>query len=178
MNDLELVLLDKDKYKGFTVESNYTTTHYYDVEKNPNEIFSISLVKKSFGKEVKKHYLGILYEDWLENPSAFSLIKDGKVLGYLEVDRELWHNRLRTNEILILEEFRGKGFGTLLINKAKEIAKEEGFREIVLETQNCNTKAIDFYMKNGFIINGIDLSCYSNEDIDKKEVRLELVYRL
>lgn len=52
------------------------------------------------------------------------------------------------------------------------------FREIILETQSCNYKAIEFYIKNGFIINGIDLSCYSNDDIKKKEVRLELVYKI
>ncbi|NLK44818.1 MAG: GNAT family N-acetyltransferase, partial [Tissierellia bacterium] len=44
--------------------------------------------------------------------------------------------------------------------------------------QTCNTRAIDFYIKNGFIVNGIDLSCYSNDDVEKKEVRLELVYKL
>ena len=178
MSTLEIRLLDKNKFKDFALEFIYTTSHYYDVERNPNEIFSISLVKKPFAKEVKKSFIGKLYEDWLENPSAFSLNKDGQVLGYLEVDREAWNNRLRITEILVLDEFRGRGYGTILINKAKEISKEEGFREIILETQTCNTRAIDFYIKNGFIVNGIDLSCYSNDDVEKKEVRLELVYKL
>ena len=93
------------------------------------------------------------------------------------MDRESWSNRLRITEILVFDEYRRRGYGTVLINKAKEIAKVEGSREIILETQSCNTKAIDFYMKNGFIVNGIDLSCYSNDDVEKKEVRLELVYR-
>lgn len=174
---MEIKLLDKSKYKNFALEFKYTTTDYYDIEINLNEIFSISLVKKPFGREVHKSFIGRLYEDWLENPSAFSLIKDGQTLGYLEVDRETWNNRLRITEILILDKFRGKGYGTVLINKAKEIAKDENFREIILETQSCNTKAIEFYIKNGFKVNGIDLSCYSNDDVEKKEVRLEMVYR-
>ncbi len=174
---MEIRLLDKDEYKGYALEFKYTTTHYYDVERNHEGIFSITLVKKPFGIEIKKSFVGDLYPDYLENPSAFSLIKDGDVLGYLEVDRESWSNRLRITEILVFDEYRRRGYGTVLINKAKEIAKVEGSREIILETQSCNTKAIDFYMKNGFIVNGIDLSCYSNDDVEKKEVRLELVYR-
>lgn len=175
---MQITPLNPQQYKKFTIDFKYTTTYYYDIEINPNEIFSITLVKKSFGKEVQKGFTGKLYEDWLENPSAFSLTDDGQILGYLEVDRESWNNRLRITEILILDEFRGKGFGTVVINKAKEIAKEEGFREVILETQSCNSKAIDFYIKNGFRVNGIDLSCYTNNDVEKKEVRLEMAYMI
>jgi len=69
------------------------------------------------------------------------------------------------------------GYGKLLMEKAKSISKTEGFREIVLETQTCNTMAIDFYFSQGFQVNGIDLSSYTNEDIQAKEVRLELAYQ-
>lgn len=94
----------------------------------------------------------------------------------MEVDKEAWSNRLRITEILILDEFRGKGYGTILINKDKKIAKEEGFRQIILETQSCNTNTIDFYIKGGFKVGGIDLSCYSSDDVEKKEVRLKMAY--
>lgn len=58
------------------------------------------------------------------------------------------------------------------------MAKKEGFREIILETQSCNSKAVDFYIKNGFRVNGIDLSSYTNDDVDKREVRLEMTYKV
>ncbi|NLY85452.1 MAG: hypothetical protein GX077_03750 [Tissierellia bacterium] len=74
-------ILDKDKYKEFPLEISYTTTHYYDVVRNPKEIFSISLVKRPFDKVIKKSFIGKLYEGWLENPSAFPLTKDGQVLS-------------------------------------------------------------------------------------------------
>lgn len=80
--------------------------------------------------------------------------------------------------ILILDKCRGKDYGTLLINQAKEIAEKEEFREIILETQSCNSKAVEFYTKDGFKINGIDFSSYTNNDVEKKEVRLEMVYRV
>ncbi|MCQ4922387.1 hypothetical protein [Tissierella carlieri] len=40
------------------------------------------------------------------------------------------------------------------------------------------SKAIDFYIRNGFKVNGIDLSCYTNDDIGKNEVRIEMVCRM
>ncbi len=45
---------------------------------------------------------------------------------------------------------------------------------LVLETQSCNAPAIDFYVKNGFILIGFDSTAYSNEDVVKKEVRIEM----
>lgn len=45
---------------------------------------------------------------------------------------------------------------------------------VVLETQTCNTNAISFYKKNGFEIIGFDLYAYSNEDLDRHEVRIEM----
>ena len=38
---------------------------------------------------------------------------------------------------------------------------------IVLETQSCNKKAIDFYVKHGFSLIGLDMYAYSNEDPEK-----------
>lgn len=175
---MEIRLLDKNKYKDFNLEFKYTTNYYYDIEIDQNEIFSIKLVKKPYKEEVSKSFAGKLYQDWLEEPSAFLLSKEGKPLGYLEVDKESWSNRLRITELLILEEYRYLGYGTILIDKAIDIARKENLREIILETQSCNSKAMDFYMKNGFKVNGMDLSCYSNSDVEKREVRIEMVFKI
>lgn len=48
----------------------------------------------------------------------------------------------------------------------------------VLETQSCNENAIAFYNKNGFNIIGFDLYAYTNENLDKHEVRIEMGIRL
>lgn len=116
---MEIIQLNQQQYKNFNLEFRYTTTYYYDIEINCNAIFSITLVKKSFHTEVQKSFIGKLYEDWLENPTAFSLTNGRQVLGYLEVDRGYWNNRLRITEILILDEFRAKGYGSILVNRAK-----------------------------------------------------------
>ncbi len=60
------------------------------------------------------------------------------------------------------------------MNTILEAAKETGARMIILETQTCNEKAIKFYRKHGFDIIGFDLYAYSNTDIERHEIRIEM----
>ena len=57
---------------------------------------------------------------------------------------------------------------------AKAKAKAAGCRGMVLETQSCNVAAIACYQKHGFRFIGLDTTCYTNDDIGKREVRLEM----
>ena len=175
---VELIQLDPQEYKGFELVFRYETDTYYEVQRAPGELFTIRLVRNAFETTQKKGFEGHLFEDHLEAPSAFALYTGEQVAGYIEVDRETWHERLRVTEILVLEPFRRKGYGRMLMDKAKAIAQAEGFREMVLETQSCNTPAIDFYIKQGFFVNGIDLSHYTNADEENHDVRIEMVYQM
>lgn len=80
---------------------------------------------------------------------------------------------MRVWEFMVVEGFRRSSIGTLLMNHAVKVAKERGTRMLVLETQSCNVPAINFYLKYGFELIGFDAAAYSNEDIKKREVRLE-----
>ena len=44
----------------------------------------------------------------------------------------------------------------------------------MLETQTCNEAAMAFYLAQGFTLIGFDRCCYGNDDVSRKEVRLEL----
>lgn len=57
---------------------------------------------------------------------------------------------------------------------AKNQAVAEGRRAVILETQSCNVGAVGFYLHEGFTLIGFDTCCYSNRDIERREVRLEL----
>jgi len=59
-----------------------------------------------------------------------------------------------------------------------EKARKAGLRTIVCETQTTNAPAIRFYRKLGFNIEGIDLSCYSNEDFPDGEIAIFMKRRL
>ena len=74
------------------------------------------------------------------------------------------------------DELRHQGIGKMLMDKAKEIAIGQNRRAIILETQSCNTNAIGFYLHEGFELIGFDTCCYTNNDIGRREVRINLGY--
>jgi len=57
--------------------------------------------------------------------------------------------RMYLEDILISEEFRGKGIGKLVFDKLKEEAKEKKLNGIVWQVLDWNEPAINFYKKNG-----------------------------
>lgn len=53
-------------------------------------------------------------------------------------------------DMVVLEEFRAKGFGSKLIDFAKEYGKKDGCKRVTLLTDSINYKAQEFYKKSGF----------------------------
>ena len=79
-------------------------------------------------------------------------------------------------ELWVADTLRGKGLGKQLMDKAKEVAQKQKRRALMLETQSCNTNAIGFYLHEGFELIGFDTCCYTNNDIGRREVRINLGY--
>lgn len=52
----------------------------------------------------------------------------------------------------ILPNYQGNGFGRILIEKVECCSKERKIHIIKLEVYKHNTKAFDFYKRNGFVI--------------------------
>jgi ribosomal protein S18 acetylase RimI-like enzyme len=125
-----------------------------------------------------KNYRGKLFEDHVEEPRVFAAVLGNRQAGWIELGYDRWNNRMRVWEFLVDEEFRNRGIGTLLMTHAVKIAREKGARMLVLETQTNNATAINFYLNFGFEFIGFDIAAYSNQDTEKKEVRLELGLKL
>lgn len=49
-------------------------------------------------------------------------------------------------------------------------ARAAGLHRIVCETQTTNIPASRFYRALGFTVDGVDISMYSNDDIERGEV--------
>jgi ribosomal protein S18 acetylase RimI-like enzyme len=161
------------------IESMYTTSHYYDVSVfRDSGSWRIDLTRKAFENTLNKNYHGKLFEDHVAESRVFTAVLDNKQVGWIELGFDKWNNRMRVWEFLVEEAYRKRGIGTLLMNHAVRVAKDKGARMLVLETQTNNASAIEFYLSLGFDLIGLDITAYSNEDIGKKEVRLELGLKL
>lgn len=171
-------LKKKDAYLK-EIGSEYSSSHYYDVSVvHDSADWRIQLTRKAFDVILHKNYHGKLFEDHVEEPRVFVAVLENRQVGWIELGYESWNNRMRVWELLVEKEFRKRGIGTLLMNNAVKIAREKGARMLVLETQTNNAEAIDFYLQFGFSLIGLDVNAYSNEDISKREVRLEMGLKL
>ena len=77
-------------------------------------------------------------------------------------------------DIFIDPQYQRQGIGTKLMQLAEKRAREWKCRALILECQTSNVKAINFYLKCNYELIGCDTICYSNNDIEKNEVRLEM----
>jgi ribosomal protein S18 acetylase RimI-like enzyme len=178
-SNVEMIELKKKDAYLKEIESEYSSSYYYDVSVLRESVgWRIQLTRKAFDVILDKNYRGKLFEDHVEEPRVFVAVLENKQVGWIELGYESWNNRMRVWELLVEKEFRKRGIGTLLMNHAVKIAREKGARMLVLETQTNNAGAIDFYLQFGFSLIGLDVNAYTNEDIGKKEVRLEMGLKL
>jgi ribosomal protein S18 acetylase RimI-like enzyme len=167
--------LEKSEYEGYQLKYNYTTESHYQVTvKNSGDTTIISFEKKFIGSIMNKSFESKLYEPYFLNAIAFGYFDNECLVAVIEMNHEDWNNRIRVTELLVLEPYRRRGYGHQLMAKVKEVATNFKVRAIILETQTCNTNAIEFYKKEGFQLVGFDSISYSNIDVEKKEVRIEL----
>ena len=157
----------KLKFKYFTKE------HYAVTVLRKKDRWEIKLVLEALTKPIEMQFEGGLFQDFVDEPRVFAAELEGKQVGWVELGFQKWNNRMRIWELLVKEGFRREGIGTLLVDHAIELSKERKTRMLVVETQSCNILAVNFYLKNGFELIGFDIAAYSNEDIERKEVRLE-----
>ena len=172
--------LRKDIWKGTLLPIEYTSKEYYDVNmQRTDDGFQISIQKKKFTKPFIHsledcEYQDKLYEDWWEDAEAFGIIEDNKLLAAIEICPESWTNRLIITELFVDEKLRRQGYGKKLLDIAKKITVEKNYRTLILETQSSNINAVDFYLHAGFTLIGFDSCCYTNTDLERKEIRLNM----
>ena len=180
MKELKIQELSKENWKGTLLPVSYLSDYYYDIwiEKTEDG-FHIPIKKKQFESTFRHlpedgEYPDRLYEDWWENARAFGIVEDGTLLAAIEICPEEWSNRLLITELFVGEEIRGQGYGRKLIDLAKTITIQNKYRVLMLETQSSNVNAVDFYLHEGFTLIGFDTCCYTNNDIERREVRFNM----
>lgn len=60
-------------------------------------------------------------------------------------------------DVVILNEFRGKGYGRAIVEHAVNYAKEQGCYKVILD---CGDDKVPFYYKTGFARNGSQMAIY------------------
>ena len=180
MKEYRIQKLDKEHWKGTALPCSYVSHDYYDTSvQRTADGFEITIRKERFETPFShvptdSDIADKLYADWWEDACAYGIVDHGALLAVIEICPEEWSNRLLVTELFVSEELRGHGYGKKLIDLAKEITVKQNYRVLMLETQSSNVNAVDFYLHEGFTLIGFDSCCYSNHDLERKEVRFNM----
>lgn len=140
----DIVLLQSLAIHTF-IESYAENSDSRDMEKYMNEAFSLETLENEL-----LHAQSLFWGIWIEN----------KPVAYMKVNLDntppqlLGKTCIEIQRIYVLKAFQGFGLGTLLMEKAEQIAKEHQRAYIWLVVWDKNEQAIQFYQKKGFEMNG------------------------
>jgi ribosomal protein S18 acetylase RimI-like enzyme len=84
--------------------------------------------------------------DYIEENLVFNLIDENQIIGYYSYLR-LENNQVKIDNLFILPEYIGKGFGSFLMNDFLERMRNEKHQKIILDSE---PNAEQFYKKIGF----------------------------
>ena len=100
----------------------------------------------------------MIEENRKKNVHNFVIEEDKLIVGILAVgentDNDLPSNVGQLYVIYIHPDHEGKGFGSMLMNKAIEILKEDGYTKATLWVLDTNSKARSWYEHKGWKIEG------------------------
>ncbi len=159
------------------VMTGYTTSEKYVVQKVESEAetaVTLHLVPLPGPKTFRYEHLDQAELDRLAGVVAegfsFGAFVDEGLVGVALASPESWNGSLRVWEFHVAEAWRGQGLGRRLMERVGETAVAHQLRVIVCETQSSNVPAIRAYRRLGFVLDAVDLSFYSNEDVAQENV--------
>ena len=114
-------------------------------------------------KTLPEHYSDYFYESLLEElPEAFIVAEiSNKIVGYIMCKIEHGFSNFKklgfvkkghVVSIAVIDEYRGKGFGSALVDEAIRGVKTIRCSELYLEVRCSNNDAVRLYEKLGFSI--------------------------
>lgn len=99
------------------------------------------MIDAEFGKFSEKNGVVCGYETF-----AFTANEDNKVVGVIKGHSA--YNEVHIGDLIVLEQYRGKGIGTKLLEAVEKHFENKGFEIITLSTYDF--QAPEFYKKYGF----------------------------
>ncbi|UOU98514.1 GNAT family N-acetyltransferase [Chryseobacterium daecheongense] len=83
--------------------------------------------------------------------STIHIVKDGTEDIAVMALHKNSDTELEIKNIAVIESYRNQGIGSILINKAKEIALQNHYSSLLVGTSDTGFQQIRFYERNGFI---------------------------
>lgn len=153
------------------VASGYITNEIYRVKYQEDEtqtVFNLTLeplhepkvFQFPYSEDELDHY-----EQMVTGPFCLGAFDQDLLVAVALAEPQEWNKTLWVWEFHVAGTHRGKGIGRSLMEQLAAPAKNAGLRALICETQNTNVPAIRFYRAVGYRLEGVDVSYYTNEDM-------------
>ncbi len=100
----------------------------------------------------------VMEREFDEGVQFHGVFDGGKAVGYLIWGR--YANAPETAKLhkcYLLPDYQGKGLGSMMLQTARALARQAGYRHLRLNVNRQNEKAIKAYVRNGFkVIEEVD----------------------
>ena len=157
--------------EGKIIYEYYNLSHFKEVRTKP---FSIDMTKE----ESMDLWRDILNEETTE----IIVIEEnneyiGGVITVTHSPKVNMHKKDMTNAVLwdirVHPSYQRLGLATTLLNKAIEFSKKMNCKSLLIETQNNNSKAINFYIKNKAYLHEINKGIYKSQPSE-----IQLIFKI
>ncbi|MBC9932993.1 GNAT family N-acetyltransferase [Chitinophaga qingshengii] len=91
---------------------------------------------------------------------SFAAYENGRLTGFIIAEKRDWNNTCYISQLTVAASQRRKGTGAQLMAAMIAHAGTLNVRLLELETQNTNVPAVNFYLKHGFQVSGVNLRLY------------------
>lgn len=141
------------------LDTSFVTTAVHQVLANED---GFVLRERTVGAPLRKRY--DLTEGVTVGSAPWDLyavaVVDADPVGFMATTYERWNGRQVLNELHVAPAYRRRGLARELLGMVRVTARDNGAREIWLETQNVNVAAVRAYRRLGFTLTGVDTTRY------------------
>jgi diamine N-acetyltransferase len=173
MNNIEikqLTISDLDQLQAIGRQTFSETFNSSNTEENMRKYLDEEFSSDKLSKELND-----------KNAVFYFALIDKKVIGYLKINfgqsqTEFQDDRaLEIERLYVLGEFHGKKIGQMLYEKSAEIALQRKADYVWLGVWEHNSRAINFYKKNGFV--EFDKHIFKLGDDEQTDILMKLKFK-
>jgi ribosomal protein S18 acetylase RimI-like enzyme len=77
---------------------------------------------------------------------------EGEAIGYCSYARTALPGELKLEQLYLLQRFRGRGLGALMLHHVESRAREQALSVLILQVNKRNFEAIELYRRCGFTL--------------------------
>lgn len=151
------------------LEHAYFTDYVWQMQERVTDIeTAVSFREVRLPRPMRVEYprsRDFLLEDWQRNGCFLVAEDQGKVLGYLDLQIQRWHEVGWIVNLAVDRSHRRKGIGGMLLEQGITWGRGVGLRALMAEVQTKNHPAITLGSKYGFSFCGYNDQYYVCGDI-------------